>query len=317
MTPRKIIVPVDFSPHSQAASELAVAIAGQGAEITLLHVDQLPGMSSVTPEPVYLAPQLWDSLGRGHDRAVRDRLGEWQRELAERAPEGAAVRVAVVQSDTATGILDYATDTDADLIALGSHGASAATLYLFGSITERVAKEAPCPVLVTNADIADNTPPAPFRHILVAADYSPFSAPSARLAARMLAPDGVLEFVHVWHAPYLRTMEHSFQVRNDEVYQLMETYRRAEVERLNKFIDELRLDLPSERQHAYIEAGTAPRGILRRAGDTSADLIVLGAHGREGLQERILGTVADRVLRSAPAPVLLVPETALRSRRAA
>jgi nucleotide-binding universal stress UspA family protein len=51
--------------------------------------------------------------------------------------------------------------------------------------------------------------------------------------------------------------------------------------------------------------------ILERAEEISADLIALGAHGRSGLDERLLGTVADRVLRHARMPVLLYPEGAL------
>ena len=44
-----------------------------------------------------------------------------------------------------------------------------------------------------------------------------------------------------------------------------------------------------------------------------ADLVVVGAHGQDGILENVVGTVADRVLRHAYAPVLLYPEGALRA----
>jgi nucleotide-binding universal stress UspA family protein len=310
MTARSVVVPIDFSAHSRAAAELGLAALGrEGGELVLVHADPLPGAASTMPEPFYIAPQLWAAFGSAHTAKVNERLGELKDELAARAPDSVTIRTELVQNDAAPGIVALAEELGAELIALGSHGASATTIYLFGSVTEKVVRTAPCPVLVTNADIQDRAgEPGPFKHAVVGIDFSPLSIRAARAAAEILAPGGVLEFVHVWHAPYLPTMELSLQTRRDELYQLIETYRRAEVERLNKFILDLDLRLDSDQQHAYIEVGSAPRGILRRAEDTGADLIVLGAHGRETLQEKLLGTVADRVLRSAALPVLLIPE---------
>jgi universal stress protein E len=317
MTARRVVVPIDFSAHSRAAADLGLAAIGDGdGELVLIHADPLPGAAPTMPEPFYIAPQLWSALGSAHAQKVDERLAELRGELTARARDGVTIRTELVQNDAAPGIVAFAEELGADLIVLGSHGASAATLYLFGSVTEKVVRTAPCPVLVTNADIQDRAgPPAPFKHAVVGIDFSPLSIRAARAAADSLAPGGVLELVHVWHAPYLPTMELSLQTRRDELYELIETYRRAEVERLNKFILDLDLPLDSEQQRAYIEVGSAPRGILRRAEDTGADLIVLGAHGRETLQEKLLGTVADRVLRSASLPVLLIPEAAARSAR--
>jgi nucleotide-binding universal stress UspA family protein len=53
--------------------------------------------------------------------------------------------------------------------------------------------------------------------------------------------------------------------------------------------------------------GRAPKAIVRRAGASGADLVVLGRRGRGGLGERLLGSTAERVLRGAAVPVLVVP----------
>ncbi len=313
MTAKRVVVPIDFSAHSRAAAELGLsALAPTGGELVLMHADPLPGASGAMPEPFYVAPQLWSAFGKVHAQKVSEHLKSLREELAARAAESVTVRTELVQAEVAPGIVELADDIGADLIALGSHGASAATLYLFGSVTERVVRDAPCPVLVTNADIAEEMgPPKPFERAVVGIDFSPLSIRAARAAAEFVAPGGILELVHVWHAPYLPTMELSLQTRRDELYELIETYRRAEVERLSKFILDLDLPLESEQQHAYIEVGSAPRGILRRASDTGADLIVLGAHGRETLREKLIGTVADRVVRTSPLPVLLIPESSV------
>jgi nucleotide-binding universal stress UspA family protein len=57
---------------------------------------------------------------------------------------------------------------------------------------------------------------------------------------------------------------------------------------------------------AEIQGGHVSSAILREAKDWDAELIVMGTHGRRGLTRLLLGSDAERVLRDAPAPVLLV-----------
>lgn len=59
-----------------------------------------------------------------------------------------------------------------------------------------------------------------------------------------------------------------------------------------------------------IAEGAPAATVLRVAGETAADLIVLGTHGRTGLTRLVMGSVAEEVVRKAPCPVLAVKETA-------
>jgi nucleotide-binding universal stress UspA family protein len=61
---------------------------------------------------------------------------------------------------------------------------------------------------------------------------------------------------------------------------------------------------------ACVRDGTAYREIVALALDERADLIVIGTHGRGGMSRALLGSVADRVVRLAPCPVLTVREPA-------
>ena len=54
-----------------------------------------------------------------------------------------------------------------------------------------------------------------------------------------------------------------------------------------------------------------PTALLDRADEIGADLLVLGAHGRRDLRERLTGTTSDRLLRHAHVAVLLMPEQAV------
>lgn len=57
---------------------------------------------------------------------------------------------------------------------------------------------------------------------------------------------------------------------------------------------------------AIVETGEARDGILKAAKEVSADLIVIGSHGRRGVKRLVLGSVAEDIVRRAPCPVLVV-----------
>lgn len=56
-----------------------------------------------------------------------------------------------------------------------------------------------------------------------------------------------------------------------------------------------------------VRVGTPHREIVAYADDVAADVIVVGTHGRSGLSRALLGSVAARVMRTSPVPVLVVP----------
>jgi len=61
-----------------------------------------------------------------------------------------------------------------------------------------------------------------------------------------------------------------------------------------------------------LKTGTAPDEIVQAANDEHADLIVVGTHGRTGIERLVIGSVAERVVRTAPCPVLTVKPRATR-----
>jgi nucleotide-binding universal stress UspA family protein len=83
---------------------------------------------------------------------------------------------------------------------------------------------------------------------------------------------------------------------------------------LARFSDELEVELaklaeragPGVKTHLVVR-GVPHREIARVAKDLGADLVVMGTHGRTGLERALLGSVADRVVRSSTIPVIVVP----------
>jgi nucleotide-binding universal stress UspA family protein len=306
---QRILVPVDFSPQSEQAAIIAVEIAGRHqAAVTLLHVDPFPGMAAVAVEPVYIPPDLFTGLRADYDRRIDDSFERLQAVLRTYQAPGVIVRVERRTSGVTEGILEFAREWDADLIAMGSSGLSGAARLLLGSVTEKVSRDASCAVLITRARDDEERPLQPFHRILVGIDYSRFSVPVAHLARSVAAPTAELELVHVWSPPYVSALNtHLGGIETTEWVNAVERARAIEAQRLESFAAENELGETG----CFVGAGNVPTALLDRADEVNADLLVLGAHSRRDLRERLLGTTSDRLLRHARITVLLMPEEAL------
>ena len=135
----RILVPIDFSEASVAALRHAKEIAlTYGAEIDLLHVvREIAYPSAYGFEPAHF------SMDEFLDRA-ESKLGELAQD--EIGVEHAMVEATV--GDPATGILDYVSANDCDLVVLATHGRTGVERFLIGSVAERVLRRAPTPVFV-------------------------------------------------------------------------------------------------------------------------------------------------------------------------
>jgi len=310
MTPKRIVVAVDFSYHSANALELAMPLANRwGADITALHVDPLPGFGVVAMEPVYIPPHFFEGLHSEHNSTIDTNLQDIRKQLDEGIFGSSVVNVMRRRHSPVEGIVNFAIEWDADLLVMGSQGTSGISHLLLGSTAEKVSRAATCPVLIAGrADDSGDTP-REFRRVLAAIDYSEFSVPVAQLAMEFVVPGGIVELLHIWDHPYRSALSSTIQGASDRLVVATADAREQEAESLTEFRAALGSTLDDVIQ--YIGEGSPPAGILQRCEDSRADLIVLGAHNRKSVGEKLIGTVADRVLRHADVPVLLLPEAAL------
>jgi nucleotide-binding universal stress UspA family protein len=142
---KKILVPVDFSPHSAEAVRVAADIAEQyHGSITLVHVhDPLP----------YALPSEFDVFTPAQEARL---IAEFEKRLAvtQRAAESAGaqrVETRLLHGQPSTAIVDAARSGQFDLIVMGTHGRTGIKHALLGSVAERVVRNAPCPVLTAKA----------------------------------------------------------------------------------------------------------------------------------------------------------------------
>jgi nucleotide-binding universal stress UspA family protein len=129
-----ILVPTDFSADSEHALEHATRAAqGLAAPIVLLHVEEGAGAEPDSPA----------TLARRKD--ARDALARTQRDLAAR---DVASEVVIRPGDPAREILDVAVSWRVAMIVIATHGWTAVSALLLGSVADRVIRHATQPVLV-------------------------------------------------------------------------------------------------------------------------------------------------------------------------
>lgn len=141
---RRILVPTDFSEFSLEAIDPAVTLARcTGGRVDLLFVlEDLPSVPILTFEhlPVGTAEHFYEeSRARAEETLAQT--------MAEHVPEELRGETRVRRGPAASGIVETARELPADLVAMTTHGRSGLTNALLGSVTERVVRTAPCPVL--------------------------------------------------------------------------------------------------------------------------------------------------------------------------
>ena len=289
-----VLCPTDFSEFSLHAFDHAVALAQRGgARVTLLHV--------FLNRPVLDVPPIMLAA------ADREQILADLRRVASRAAGRVHVECEVVEAASVVQeILCQARRGAADLLVLGSHGRSGFDRFLLGSVTERVLRRAPCPVLVVprRAADADVSEPVHIRRVLYPTDFSS-GAQHALGYSRWIAtePDARLTLLHVIEVPpELRVREFSGE---PDVARL---HAEAEAEALSRLRTLVPLEtLRTGAAETCVREGAAYREILAVAAERQADVIVMGIQGRNALDLAVFGSNAARLTRGAACPVLIVP----------
>jgi universal stress protein A len=137
----KILVPTDFSAHAQEAVRYAAELARTcDAPLSIVHV------YDVTP---YVMPEtvpLYDTLQLGQ---LREEFQKQLLPIQQQAMQAGVARVdtQLLQGSPPGEIARFAAEHAYDLIVMGTHGRSGLAHLLLGSVTEKVVRKAPCPVL--------------------------------------------------------------------------------------------------------------------------------------------------------------------------
>lgn len=300
MKPHKILFSSDFSPCSNDAFQVALDWAAfTGAHLDLIHavlfIDNYPPNLIAEPEAVY----------HEMEQAARNRMKDY-----ETACENVSVAyTSYIRKgpEIAETVLAHLKDHAADWLILGTHGRKGLNHFLMGSVAEELMRQAPIPVMTIRADVR-RTAASEIDKVMVPIDFSVRCIASAKAALGLMRPGHEL---HLFHAieevnfpigldpmmtdPHGQKMlvDLSMQLRDLREQQLKD-WAKQHIEPIN----------PGVNLKLTVEMGSTTRAIVNYAKGHDIDLIVMATHGRRGFDHFLLGSITERVFRTAPCPVL-------------
>lgn len=298
---KKILVPLDGSELAEAAVPLAVAVAkATAARLCLVHIQQA---GPVGRAQMPAAGEYLDGIAEG---AAGD-LNESVDTAVLRDDDGH-----MSKHDMAVRIAKYAGERAYDLIVLSTRGHGGLKRVFEGSVAEALLRVTPCPVLFCGPRVGERMMkpgPHPIRKLLVALDQTETSEDvlaSAAAYARELNAEVVL--LHV-----LQPMRAYATVTGMELTSYSADEWAALSARADAYLAGVRERLAAVGIMATSEivvSNDAAAAILEAAARLNADIIALASKAPQRLVRSLFGSVGDRLVRTAPYPVLVTRATA-------
>jgi nucleotide-binding universal stress UspA family protein len=136
-----ILCGVDFSPASECALELAADLARRHrCQLTVAHVQEPP--TAVAADMLVSPPELFDEAVRQSEREL-ERCRVRAQELSDRP-----ARSAMLMGPPADALVAWAREHPCDVVVVATHGRGGLKRLVLGSVAEKVARHAPCSVVV-------------------------------------------------------------------------------------------------------------------------------------------------------------------------
>ena len=297
----KILVPLDGSKTAEAAMPNAVRLAREsGAKVVLLTVD--------APAPATGAGNRGKKAMGGNtatlvkpDVQMKAYLDSVAGMLAEVGVEATTV---IATGDAATEILAYAADNACDLIIMSTRGRSGLRRGLLGSVTDTVVRASNVPVLTAGPKSVEGKDlDGSIRCVAVPLDGSKVAEgvlPHVEKLARLLSLEVVLLRV-VRMVPWVYGAHERVPIDTTEIEAALE----LEAKEYLKGVEE-RLKAKGIKCRSEVLNGVPWDLIAAFAGRADDMMVALSTHGRSGITRLVLGSVADRLVRSLETPLLVV-----------
>ncbi|WP_433629424.1 universal stress protein [Halomicrococcus sp. NG-SE-24] len=277
-----ILVPTDGSDCAQAA-------VGYAEDLATRYEARVHTLSVADSRTLENVPQ--------HDQIKNERVDLVARAHNELSESGIPVEQAVRTDIPHKAILTYTSEQDIDLIVMGTHGRTGVERYLLGSVTEKVVRLSNVPVLTVKAK-DDGEITYPYTDILVPTDGSEGAeaaiGPAVDIASTYDARIHALSVID--------TMAMGTDVGSGAILDALEESAQSAVET----IEEQATQASVSAVETAIEHGNPYRGIRSYVEELDIDLVVMGTHGRSGIERYLLGSVAEKTVRTSPVPVMTV-----------
>jgi len=288
LTDERILVPLDGSPVAESALAFAELIPARSIRLLLVEPDTMGPTLASAPEVA-----AWRVERAALAEAYLQRAGERLQRL------GRQLETMFTFGDPATRIIEEAKHVD--LVVMTTHGRGTGGRAMFGSVADRVARHAPTATMMVRGG-ARAIVPGPLTRLLVPLDGSPLAEgalPTAMHLARNLRLP--LHLVRVVDRESLVGLILA-GVTAERPARLAEASAKEAQAYLDRWCARL-----AERNLAVdcrLLSGSPAVALLDLL--QPGDLVVMTTHGRTGVRRWLLGSVADKLVRAAPGPVLIV-----------
>ena len=290
---RLILCPIDFSEFSQRAYQHALSLAEHyQAKLVVQHVVELwrhPSASFAASGGLYEEfRQVLRETGEDH----------LQQFVKNHAHDKIQPELVVHEGSAPDSILSFAQTQKADLIVMGTHGRRGFDHLMLGSVTDRVMRSAPCPVLSVRNEphdaMAANKERQYVHHlsrILFCADFSKNSERALNYALSGAAEyDAELTLLHVLEEiPSLAKTEEALAEATEQLDKLIP----PDVRKTRKIKTVVRIGKPY-------------RKIIQFALEEQTEMVAMGVRGRGALDRAVFGSTTYRVMQLGSCPVLAV-----------
>jgi nucleotide-binding universal stress UspA family protein len=305
-----VLVPLDGSPEAEQAIPFAQALLPTGGDILLVTVVSDLG-TLVANDPVLTGWQWTPHHGQeaAHATEFNAARAALQQIVSRKPDSGSTWSVEVALGDPASQILQTIAQREADLVAMTTHGRGALGRMVFGSVADRIVRTSPVPVLLVRPALAAAPEGGAIARLLVPLDGSERAEAAlpvaTALAQRLAIPIHLVRATN--SAKVLATLGSSGPFSAAPPAHIYDELGSDLENEATTYLSKVAEGLQAEGIAASWEvAGGSPSAEIVNA-ISPGDLLVMTSHGRSGVMRWLLGSVAEKLVREAPAPVLLVP----------
>jgi len=271
----KIIVPIDFSKHSEYALEVAAGIAKKNkAELLVLHMLELSTGFLTKSNSQHQTTAIF---------LLKIAEAKFEEFLQKDYLEGIKVTPIVKHFKVFSEVNDVAMEHDADLIVMGSHGTSGSADLFIGSNTEKVVRNSDVPVFVVKNKIPD----LKLDEVVFACDFKDENIRPYLNASKLFK-----DFDSNISLLYVNLPNENFRSSTE-----IDT-------RVADFLMKADGSLDNLKNVHYQSDYSVERGIINFSNKVGADIIAIPTHGRTGITHFFMGSVGEDVANHSTLPVI-------------
>jgi nucleotide-binding universal stress UspA family protein len=299
-TESSILLPTDFSHHALYAQKYAVALARKyGSTVHITHVLDPTLFSVGSGHGFWLTQTDQERLSDSMTRHAEERLAHMSDQFAG---EGISVETHILQGKPDIELGRFALEKECGLIVIATHGRTGFDHLVFGSVAERVVRNAQVPCLCIKHPehdfVDDRDMSMRLGRVLFPTDFSEYTEHALSHAVSLCKQfEATLVLFHATEIPVVLP-----EFMPDTAAMVSTSIEGSSAEAMER----LRGEVEGVAVETEVRTGVPYREICRVVEELEIDLVVLPTHGRGALAQAIFGSVAEKVVRLAPCPVLTV-----------